>query len=228
MKIAIVGCGGRMGRLLVKQVYQSHECTLIGGTEHKESTLINHDIGDMTGIGPLGVFITANTQRLFEHAECVIDFTAPEATAFHICLARDMGCSLVVGTTGLDQSQISLLQEASSHIPIVWSANMSLGVHILLSIIEKTSQILSEEEFDIEILEMHHHHKSDIPSGTALALAQAAAKGRQCPSNMILPHGHPGLRKKRYDRCICFTWRKYSRRALCDVFRSKRTSQLHS
>ena len=111
-------------------------------------------------------------------ADAVIDFTVPAATVAHARLCAEKGVALVIGTTGLDPDQTKAVHEAASKVPILWAANMSLGVNILLALVEKTASML-DPAYDIEILEMHHRHKIDAPSGTALALGKAAAAGRQ-------------------------------------------------
>jgi 4-hydroxy-tetrahydrodipicolinate reductase len=137
------------------------------------------DIGEMTGRGRLGIAIGEDPEVLFDASEVVIDFTAPAAVAQHLRLAAETGTAYVVGTTGLDVEQEKALREAATRTAVVWAPNMSVGVNLLFSLVEQVSAILEGTAYDIEIVEMHHRHKVDAPSGTALGLGQAAARGRQ-------------------------------------------------
>ena len=178
MKIGIVGCAGRMGRMLMNAVMDAQGCDLAGGTERPGSTLVGADVGEVLGRGAIKAFIGENPSALFAAADAVIDFTAPAATVAHAALAAEMGKILVVGTTGLSAEDEAKLAEAARKTTIVYAPNFSVGVNLLMALTEKAASILGED-YDIEIVEMHHHHKVDSPSGTALGLGRAAAKGRQ-------------------------------------------------
>src|SRR4051794_36055774 len=177
MKIGIVGCGGRMGQMLVRQIAATPGLSVAGGTERPDGPAIGKDVGTMAGLEPLGVAITGDPVPLFAEADAVIDFTRPAATEQHAALAAQARTILVVGTTGLTPQHIEGLRQAATYTPIVQAANMSLGVTLLSVLVEQVARSLGPD-FDIEILEMHHRHKVDAPSGTALALGRAAAAGR--------------------------------------------------
>ena len=177
MKIGIVGCAGRMGRMLVAEVLRTKGAKLGGGTELAKSPVLGTDLGTLIGQKPAGVTITSDAKALFGACDAVIDFTTPAATAKHIEYARAAGTALIVGTTGLPAETKGLLKTAAKKAVIVQAPNMSAGVNALMALTEKLAGVL-KDDYDIEIVEMHHRHKVDAPSGTALGLGEAAARGR--------------------------------------------------
>ena len=178
MKIAVVGAAGRMGQMLVRRIAATEGMTLGGASESPNSNAIGRDAGELAGLEACGVKITKDSAAAIAAANTVIDFTVPAATVAHAKVAAEKGVAMVIGTTGLDPAQTALIHEAAKKVPIMWAANMALGVNILLALVEKTASML-DPSYDIEVLEMHHRHKIDAPSGTALALGRAAAAGRQ-------------------------------------------------
>jgi len=192
MKIGIVGCGGRMGRMLVKQVTQTQGCEICGGTEPANSPFMGNDLGTLAGLEPLDVVVTESAADLFEVADAVIDFTSPAASVAHAKLAAQSGKIHVIGTTGLSNDEQQQITVAGQNAVIVQGANMSLGVNLLAQLTKKVAAIL-DEDFDIEILEMHHHHKVDAPSGTALLLGKAAAEGRSVDHDTVADRGRDGI-----------------------------------
>ena len=174
--IGIAGCGGKMGRVLVAEVAGAAGVRLTGGTA-RAAALQGMDLGVLAGLEPLGIAIGQDPEALFAGASAVIDFTTPEATLRHAAIAGRIGTALVIGTTGVSAGQAEAIEDASRSAPIVWSPNMSLGVNLLLGLVEQVASILGPD-YDIEILEMHHRLKRDAPSGTALGLGEAAARGR--------------------------------------------------
>ena len=177
MKIGVVGCAGRMGRMVVAEVVATAGCELAGGTEQPDSPFLGQDIGAVAGVGPAGFAIGPDTGALFGASDAVIDFTHASTVAGHAGLAARHGTVLVTGTTGLSGDAQGALAAAAEKAAIVQAANMSAGVSVLLGITERLAGILGDD-YDIEILDMHHRDKVDAPSGTALALGDAAAKGR--------------------------------------------------
>lgn len=177
MNIGIVGAAGRMGRMLVGAVCAAQGATLAGGTEAPGHPDLGRDLGELAGGDALGVALTSDARALFTLCDAVIDFTAPAATVGHARLAAETGTVLIIGTTGLDAGQQDAIRHAAAKTALVQAANYSVGVNVLLGLVEQAARILPEA-YDIEILEMHHHHKVDAPSGTALALGHAAAAGR--------------------------------------------------
>jgi 4-hydroxy-tetrahydrodipicolinate reductase len=196
MKIAIVGAAGRMGQMLIRQIARTDGCTLVGASEVAGSKAIGRDAGEVAGLETAGVKITDDSAAAIGAAEVVIDFTVPAATVAHARTAADKGVSMVIGTTGLDPEQTAAVQECAKRLPILWAANMSMGINILIALVEKTASLL-DPGYDIEVLEMHHRHKIDAPSGTALALGRSAAAGRKVELEKVWRKsrdGHTGAR----------------------------------
>jgi 4-hydroxy-tetrahydrodipicolinate reductase len=177
LRIGISGVGGRMGRMLVAEVAATPGCRLAGGAEAASSRELGKDIGELAGIGAVGLIASSDVAALFDLADVVIDFSTPEASVAHARLAAAAKKALVIGTTGLDAAANAALREAAKSAPILWAPNMSLGVNLMLGLAEQMARSLGDD-YDIEILEMHHRHKIDAPSGTALALGKAVAAGR--------------------------------------------------
>jgi 4-hydroxy-tetrahydrodipicolinate reductase len=177
MRLVVVGAAGRMGRTLVKAIAETEGVRLGGAVEREGSPALGADAGTLAGIGPLNVPIGDDPLPAFAAAEGVLDFTAPAATVEFAALAAQARIVHVVGTTGLAQPDFVRLRAAARHARIVQSGNMSLGVNLLAALARQAAAALGED-WDIEILEMHHRMKVDAPSGTALLLGEAAAEGR--------------------------------------------------
>lgn len=177
LRIGISGCAGRMGRMLVAEVASTPGCVLAGAIDAPSNRDFGMDIGELAGIGKLGLAAGSDFAALLARADAAIEFSTPEATVAHAALAATGQKPLVVGTTGLDQKAHQALAAAAQRTPILWAPNMSLGVNLLLALVSEAARLLGED-YDIEILEMHHRHKIDAPSGTALALGKAAAEAR--------------------------------------------------
>ncbi len=196
-RIGVAGCGGRMGRFLVAEIHGAEGCRVAGGSVATNSPAIGRDLGELAGLGALGLKAGSDAGELFKVSDVVVDFTAPAASVAHAKLAAEHGKALVIGTTGLDAAQATAIREAARRAPIVRAPNMSLGVNLLLSLVEETARRLGED-YDIEVLEMHHRHKVDAPSGTALALGEAAARGRAvdlAAKSQRVRDGHTGARR---------------------------------
>jgi 4-hydroxy-tetrahydrodipicolinate reductase len=176
-KIAIIGCAGKMGRMLIHEVLSTPGCELADSLEHDASPFLGHDLGELIGRKPVGRKVLKDKQKVIHGADICIDFSSPANTLECCEIAANAGRAYVIGTTGITNEQKETLKKFSKLIPIMQSANMSLGVNVLLSLVERVAASL-DEQYDIEILEMHHNRKVDAPSGTALALGEAAAKGR--------------------------------------------------
>jgi len=177
IKIGVVGCGGRMGQALVGAVLDQERALLSGGTERHGSPHMGQAIRHpVTGVAT-DLMVTDDAEKLFEISDVVLDFTCPTATVLHAGYAAQSGTVHIVGTTGMTAEDEQILQKAAQSVPLVYAANFSLGVNLLFYLTRKAAAML-DEDFDIEILEMHHRHKVDAPSGTALGLGQQAAAGR--------------------------------------------------
>ena len=198
LKIAVVGSTGRMGQMLVREVMSRQGCVLSGATDRKGSDYLGRDAGELAGVGPAHVMITDDPAPVIAAADVVIDFTRPEATEEHLRLAAQAGCAFVGGTTGLSEEQKHAIELAARHVPVVFAANMSVGVTLLAALTRKIASVL-EDDYDIEIVEMHHRHKVDAPSGTALLLGQSAADGRGVVHEDVkqaVRDGHTGPRPR--------------------------------
>jgi 4-hydroxy-tetrahydrodipicolinate reductase len=177
MRIAIAGAAGRMGRTLTRIASETSGIEIVGGLESRGSPQVGSDMGELAGIGKLGVKVSNDPALLLAEVDGVIDFTVPAATVGLSEIAAQRRLVHVIGTTGLSEADEGKIKAAARHARIVKSGNMSMGVNLLAALVEKVARTLPID-FDIEILEMHHRHKVDAPSGTALLLGQAAAAGR--------------------------------------------------
>jgi 4-hydroxy-tetrahydrodipicolinate reductase len=198
MKIAITGAAGRMGRELIRAVHANEDCVVSGAIEQEGSLALGQDAGLLAGLGKLGVVITDDALEQFAKADAVLDFSGPAASVEFAGLAANARNVHVLGTTGLTPADDAKILAASRHAAIIRSGNMSLGVNLLAALTRKVAQAL-DADFDIEILEMHHRHKVDAPSGTALMLGRAAAEGRGVDlenASVRVRDGHTGERKR--------------------------------
>jgi 4-hydroxy-tetrahydrodipicolinate reductase len=177
MKIAVLGAGGRMGQALTAVLAQTPGCAIAGGIEAKGSPFVGRDIGEVAGLGPVGVAITDDPLPVFAQVDGVLDFTTPGSTLAFAALSAQARLVHVIGTTGLSPADEAKIEAAARHATIVKAGNMSLGVNLLAALTARVAAALGPE-FDIEILEMHHRHKRDAPSGTSLMLGRAAAEAR--------------------------------------------------
>lgn len=202
LKLVVVGAAGRMGQALIRAITKKdgvvlHGAVLHAAVERKGAPQIGMDAGEVAGIGHIGVPITDDPLRAFAHADGVLDFTIPAATTEFAAFAAQARIVHIIGTTGCTADDDAKILAAARHATIVKSGNYSLGVNILAALTEKVARALGASDFDIEILEMHHKHKVDAPSGTALLLGEAAAKGRGIAlsdNSVRVRDGHTGAR----------------------------------
>ena len=192
MRIGIVGGAGRMGRANIKEVLAHDDVELAGATEIAGHPSLGSDLGDLIGGDPLNIFLSEDVAELASSSDVLIEFSTPDASLAHAKLSAEAGCGHVFGTTGFDEAHKAGLAAAAKHIPIVWAPNMSQGVNLLLALTEQVARAL-DTDFDIEIVEMHHRHKVDAPSGTALALGEAAAAGRDIDLADAAVRGRDGM-----------------------------------
>ena len=190
-RVGIAGCAGRMGQMLLKMLSQAPGVLVVGGTERRGSPALGMDLGALAGTEPFGITVGDDPALLFDSADVVIDFTNPSATALHAGYAAKYVTAHVIGTTVLDTDQQAAVARAAQRAPIVMAANMSLGVNLLEMVVEQMARIL-DTDWDIEVVEMHHRHKIDAPSGTALALGEAAARGRGTTLRRVAKRGRDG------------------------------------
>ena len=198
MKLAVMGAAGRMGRELVRLITATDGCVVAGAIEAPGSPFLGQDAGALAGVGPLGVTVTSDALEVAAKVEGVLDFTVPAASVEMAGLSANARIVHVMGTTGHSEEQLAAVRAAARHATIVKAGNMSLGVNLLVAVTKKVAEAL-DADFDIEVLEMHHRHKIDAPSGTALMLGQAAADGRNIPlkgHSVMSREGHTGARNR--------------------------------
>ena len=197
VKIIVGGAGGRMGRTILKLASQTADIKIAGAFEKADHPAIGRDVGELVGDSPIRIPVHPDLRECIETGDVVIDFTHPSATLQNLKVSREAKKGMVIGTTGLSDSLVREIKKASKKIPIVQSPNMSLGVNLLFSLAELAARIL-DLSYDVEIIEAHHRHKKDAPSGTALELIRQIAKGRNMAleSNVVFGRkGETGTRK---------------------------------
>lgn len=183
MKLVVVGAAGRMGQALIRIIHATDGVTLHAAVARPGSAFIGKDAGEIAGLGPIGIPVTDDPLSAFLHAEGVIDFTKPETSVTFAGLAAQARIVHIIGTTGCSDEDEAKFKAAARHARVVKSGNMGLGINLLSVLVEQAARALPSNDWDIEVLEMHHRHKVDAPSGTALLLGQAAAKGRSIDLN---------------------------------------------
>lgn len=199
MGLVVVGAAGRMGRTLIRAVHETPGASLVGAVEREGSPLIGQDAGILAGVEPLDVTISDDPLQVFAKADGVLDFTVPSATTVFAGYAAQARIAHIIGTTGCSDADDAKIAAAARHATIVKSGNMSLGVNLLAALVEQAAKALDAGDFDIEVLEMHHRHKVDAPSGTALLLGEAAASGRAVAlsqNSVRVRDGHTGPREE--------------------------------
>ncbi len=198
MKLVVVGAAGRMGQTLIRVVHETEGVVVHAAVEREGSPFVGKDAGELAGVGTLNIPITTDPLQAFLDGEGVLDFTSPAASVNFAGLAAQARIVHVVGTTGCSADDDEKIRAAARHARIIKSANMSLGVNLLGVLVKQAAHALPAENWDIEIVEMHHKHKVDAPSGAALLLGEAAASGRDVE---LLSHavkvrdGHTGARE---------------------------------
>ena len=202
IKIAIAGCGGRMGKTLLECVAQAEDMELHAALEHGDSMLLGRDTGELCGAAG-GVKISADVEAALPGADVLIDFTRPEGTMHHLGICRSLGVNIVVGTTGFNAQRKAQLGAAAQDIGVVFAPNMSVGVNLVFKLLETASRVLAHG-YDIEIVEAHHRHKVDAPSGTALGMGEVIARtlGRDLAQCAV--YGREGITGERDPSTIGF------------------------
>ena len=196
MKLIVAGAGGRMGRTLVRAISETPGCVVHGALEAPGSEMLGHDSGVLAGLPANGVELSGDLWTISKDADAILDFTVPAATIANVAIAAQRGMVHVIGTTGLSASDNAVIRSVTQRAVVVQSGNMSLGVNLLAALVKQVAKSL-DDDFDIEILEMHHRAKIDAPSGTAYLLGQAAAEGRGVDLNQRSVRsrdGHTGER----------------------------------
>lgn len=196
MKLVVNGCAGRMGRTLIRLISEESAYHLAGGLERVGSEFIGQDVCGLAGLAPSGLTVSDDPLTTLKDADGVIDFTTPDSTVALSAIAAQARIVHIIGTTGFTAEQEEQIVAAARHARIVKSGNMSLGVNLLASLVKKAAAALGDD-WDIEIVEMHHRHKVDAPSGTALMLGDAAAEGRNVALDGKIDSGRHGITGER-------------------------------
>lgn len=173
LRLAVAGAGGRMGRTLIELIAAAPDLELGAAIEHAAAPSLGQDAGTLAGVGPLGVAVASDLAAVVEHFDTLIDFTTPQATLGHLACCRRARKSVVIGTTGFDSRQA--IEDAARDIPLVFAPNMSVGVNLCFKLIADAARVLGDD-FDVEVIEAHHRHKVDAPSGTALRMGEILAR----------------------------------------------------
>lgn len=176
MRIAVAGAGGKMGRMLVEAVAAAEDARLVGALDVTDSPALGRDAGESAGRST-GVLVTAEPDQALADADVLIDFTRPQGTLAHLDACVRRGVAIVIGTTGFDQAGRDAIRAASARIPVVFAPNMGVGVNATIKLLETAARILGQD-WDVEIIEAHHRHKVDAPSGTAIGMGEAIAAAR--------------------------------------------------
>jgi 4-hydroxy-tetrahydrodipicolinate reductase len=203
MRIGIIGCAGRMGRASLREVLASPGVELAGGIEHAGNPALGQDLGELAGLEPIGLAATSDADALLAACEVAIEFSTPAASLGHARRCAALRRAHVIGTTGLAPDEEAELRQLARRVPIVWAPNMSLGVNLLLGLVALAGRVL-DAGYDIEIVEMHHRHKVDAPSGTALALGRAVARGRGIEPEPSFVRARDGVTGPRISGSIGF------------------------
>jgi len=206
LQIAIAGSSGRMGRTLLELVAQAPDMRLAAALERADSPYLGKDAGELIGASRdthEGILVRAEVAVALGGCDVLIDFTRPEATLAHLYVCRAAGINMVVGTTGFSAEQKIMLGEAAQDIAIVFAPNMSVGVNVTFKLLEIAAKIL-HEGFDVEIIEAHHRHKVDAPSGTALGMGEVVAKARGQKLDEVAVYARQGHTGERADDAIGF------------------------
>ncbi|USD65704.1 4-hydroxy-tetrahydrodipicolinate reductase [Vibrio sp. SCSIO 43136] len=196
VKIAIAGAAGRMGRNLVKATQSNPQAQLGAASERPESSLIGVDAGELAGEGKLSVALVDDFAKVVEEFDVLIDFTAPVSTLANIELCKKHGKKIVIGTTGFSEEEKAYIDQAAQEMPIVMAPNYSVGVNLVFKLLEKAAKVMGDYT-DIEIVEAHHRHKVDAPSGTAIGMGEAIAKAMGNELNDVAVYAREGITGER-------------------------------
>ncbi len=201
-RIAVVGAAGRMGKTLIEAIQQAG-ASLTAAIDRPDSSLIGADAGELAALGKLGVALSGDLAAVLDRFDVLIDFTHPSVTLQNLALCRQAGKAMIIGTTGFNAEEKQLLAEAGKDIPIVFAANFSVGVNLCLKLLDTAARVLGDE-VDIEIIEAHHRHKVDAPSGTALRMGEVVAQALGRDLGKVAVYGREGQTGARERQTIGF------------------------
>lgn len=202
-RIAVIGAAGRMGKTLIEAISQAEGAQLTAAIERPESSLVGSDAGELAGVGRNGVVVQDSLDKVLDDFDVLIDFTHPSTTLVNLELCRGAGKAMVIGTTGFTDQQKELLSKAATDIPIVFAPNFSVGVNLCLKLLDMAARVMGDEA-DIEIIEAHHRHKVDAPSGTALRMGEVVANAVGRDLNEVAVYGREGQTGARDRQTIGF------------------------
>ncbi|WP_137971025.1 4-hydroxy-tetrahydrodipicolinate reductase [Pseudomonas sp. F(2018)] len=202
-RIAVMGAAGRMGKILIEAVGQAEGAKLTAAVDRPDSSLIGADAGELAAQGKIGVTLAGDLSAVLDQFDVLIDFTHPSVTLKNLEVCRQAGKAMVIGTTGFSPEEKQLLSEAAKQIPIVFAANYSVGVNLCLKLLDTAARVLGDD-VDIEIIEAHHRHKVDAPSGTALRMGEVVANALGRDLQKVAVYGREGQTGARERETIGF------------------------
>lgn len=203
IRIAVIGAAGRMGKTLIEAISQTEGAVLAAAIERPESSLVGADAGELAGVGRLGILVGGSLEEALDQFDVLIDFTHPSTTMINLALCRESSKAMVIGTTGFTEAQKGLISEAAREIPVVFAPNFSVGVNLCLKLLDMAARVMGEEA-DIEIVEAHHRHKVDAPSGTALRMGEVVADALGRKLSEVAVYGREGQTGARDPNTIGF------------------------
>ena len=202
-RIAVMGAAGRMGKTLIEAVQQAEGVCLSAAIDRADSSLVGADVGELAALGKLGVTLSGDLSAVLDQFDVLIDFTHPSVTLKNLEVCRQAGKAMVIGTTGFSPQEKQLLADAGKQIPIVFAANFSVGVNLCLKLLDTAARVLGDD-VDIEIIEAHHRHKVDAPSGTALRMGEVVANALGRDLQKVAVYGREGQTGARARETIGF------------------------
>lgn len=202
-RIAVIGATGRMGKALIEAVCQAEGMVLTAAIARPGSTLVGADAGELVGLGRLGIPVVDDLARVVDDFDVLIDFTHPSVTSSTLEVCRQAGKGMIIGTTGFSSAGRHQLEQVARDIPVVFAANYSVGVNLCLNLLDTAARVLGDE-VDIEVIEAHHRHKVDAPSGTALRMGEVVASALGRDLNEVAVYGREGQTGARVRETIGF------------------------
>ncbi len=202
-RVAVTGAAGRMGKTLIEAACANEAVELGAAIEHPESSLLGADAGELAGVGRLEVKVVADLEAVADDFDMLIDFTRPEVTLENLAICRRQGKGIIIGTTGLSSDQRQQIVAAAGEIPVVFAPNMSVGVNLCLKLLDTAARALGDG-YDVEIVEAHHRHKVDAPSGTALRMGEVVAEALDRDLEQCAVYGREGHTGEREPETIGF------------------------
>ena len=203
IKIAVIGAAGRMGKVLIEAVQLHPQLELGAAVVSGNSSLVGVDAGELASVGKLGVKCASSLEQVVDDFDLLIDFTTPQLTMNNLAICVANNKAIVIGTTGLDEAQKNQLQDSAEHIPVVFASNMSVGMNLCFKVLDTIARTLGDD-YDVEIIETHHRHKVDAPSGTAISLGEVVANALDRNLKEHAVYGREGIIGPRTKREIGF------------------------